>query len=204
MANLEFSDKHNMVSYLEKSEGSEGFHEIIDFLNASHIKYSLTENPTIYVSFIKQFWNTTTARTRDNGEVELKATIDGQAKTLSEASLRRHLKLENNDGVTSLPNSEIFEQLALMGHLQPHTRTYAARSLNNKVFSNMKRVTRGYSGVEVPLFPTMLNALTTSLSRITSSSSLSPEPSPHHTPTTAPSTSQPPNSQPSPNAEEAT
>ncbi|GJX82441.1 hypothetical protein Tco_0331922 [Tanacetum coccineum] len=37
MANLEFCDKHNMIAYLQKSEGSEGFHQIIDFLNASHI-----------------------------------------------------------------------------------------------------------------------------------------------------------------------
>ncbi|GJV07070.1 putative ribonuclease H-like domain-containing protein [Tanacetum coccineum] len=98
-----------------KSEGSEGFHQIIDFLNASHIQYALTENPTIYVSFIKQFWRTTTARTSANGEVELNATIDGQVKTITEASLRRHLKLEENGGVTTLPNSEIFEQLDLMG-----------------------------------------------------------------------------------------
>ncbi|GJZ39170.1 hypothetical protein Tco_0585733 [Tanacetum coccineum] len=77
-----------MVAYLQKSEGSEGFHQIIDFLNASHIRYTLTENPTIYVSFIKQFWRTTTARTSANGEVELTATIDGQVKTITEASLR--------------------------------------------------------------------------------------------------------------------
>ncbi|GJY22936.1 hypothetical protein Tco_0396594 [Tanacetum coccineum] len=106
-----------MVAYLQKSEGSEGFHQIIDFLNASHIQYALTENPTIYVSFIKQFWRTTTARTSANGEVELTATIDGQVKTITEASLRRHLKLEDNGGVTTLPNSEIFEQLALMGYV---------------------------------------------------------------------------------------
>ncbi|GKB79884.1 hypothetical protein Tco_0946779, partial [Tanacetum coccineum] len=104
----EFYDKHNMVAYLQKSKGSEGFHQIIDFLNASHIQYALTENPTIYISFIKQFWRTTTARTSANGEVELTTTIDGQVKTITEASLRRHLKLEDNGGVTTLPNSEIF------------------------------------------------------------------------------------------------
>ncbi|GKD65942.1 putative ribonuclease H-like domain-containing protein, partial [Tanacetum coccineum] len=98
-----------------KSEGSEGFHQIIDFLNASHIQYTLTENPIIYVSFIKQFWSTTTTRTSANGEVELTTTIDGQVKTITEASLKRHIKLEDNDGITTLPNSEIFEQLALMG-----------------------------------------------------------------------------------------
>ncbi|GKE09762.1 putative ribonuclease H-like domain-containing protein [Tanacetum coccineum] len=73
------------------------------------------ENPTTYVSFIKQFWRTTTAGTSANREVELTATIDGQVKTITESSLRRHLKLEDNGGVTTLPNSEIFEQLTLMG-----------------------------------------------------------------------------------------
>ncbi|GJT70897.1 retrovirus-related pol polyprotein from transposon TNT 1-94, partial [Tanacetum coccineum] len=201
------------TAYLEKSEGSEGFHQIIDFLNASHIKYALTENPTIYASFIKQFWRTATASTNAHGQMELTASIDGQDKIITEASLRRHLKLEDNEGVNSLPNSEIFEQLALMGYVtdsnkltfqkgEPHARTYVAHFLTNKVFSNMKRVTKAYSGVEVPLFSTMLNAPITSPSRITSSPSLSSEPSPQHTPISAPSTSQPENSQPTSDAEE--
>ncbi|GKA34555.1 putative ribonuclease H-like domain-containing protein [Tanacetum coccineum] len=155
-----------------KSEGSVGFHQIIDFLNARHIQYALTENPTIYVSFIKQFWRTTTAGTSANREVELTATIDGQVKTITEASLRRHLKLEDNGGVTTLPNSEIFEQLALMG---------------------------SYSGIAFALFPTMSSATETSPSRITSSPSLSPQ----HTPISTSSTSQPPNTQPTPDAEES-
>ncbi|GJU38130.1 hypothetical protein Tco_1186484 [Tanacetum coccineum] len=58
---------------------------------------------------------TTTARTTDDGEVEITTSIDGQVKTITEASLRRHLKLEDFDGITSLPNTDIFEQLALMG-----------------------------------------------------------------------------------------
>ncbi|GJT34936.1 hypothetical protein Tco_0925355 [Tanacetum coccineum] len=56
-----------------------------------------------------------TTRSTDDGEVEITASIDGQVKTITEASLRRHLKLEDSDGITSLPNTEIFEQLALMG-----------------------------------------------------------------------------------------
>ncbi|GJY32518.1 hypothetical protein Tco_0416987 [Tanacetum coccineum] len=116
MATLEFCDKHNMVSYLEKPEGSAEFHQIIDFLTTSHIHYALTENPTIYASFINQFWTTATISTNVHGEVKLTASIDGQAKTITEASLRRHLKLEDDGGITSLPNTEIFEQLALMGY----------------------------------------------------------------------------------------
>ncbi|GKE68352.1 hypothetical protein Tco_1526424, partial [Tanacetum coccineum] len=80
-----------MVAYLEKPEGSAEFYQIIDFLTASHIHYALTKNPTIYASFIKQFWTTATTSTNVNGE------------------------LEDNGGITSLPNIEIVKQLALMG-----------------------------------------------------------------------------------------
>ncbi|GJR05832.1 hypothetical protein Tco_0528816 [Tanacetum coccineum] len=67
-----------MVAYLQKSEGSEGFHQIVDFLTASHIRYALTESPTIYVSLIEQFWQTATASTLENGDMEIIATIDGK------------------------------------------------------------------------------------------------------------------------------
>ncbi|GJR74611.1 putative ribonuclease H-like domain-containing protein [Tanacetum coccineum] len=53
--------------------------------------------------------------TNENGEMEITATIDGRVKTVTEASIRRHLKLEDSDGISTLPNTEIFEQLALMG-----------------------------------------------------------------------------------------
>ncbi|GKC40450.1 hypothetical protein Tco_1052834 [Tanacetum coccineum] len=104
-----------MVAYLKKPEGSEGFHQIVDFLNASHIRYALTENPTIYVSLIKQFWETATARTLDNGEIEITAIIDGKVNIVTKASVRRHLQLEDSDGTSSLPTTKIFEHLSLMG-----------------------------------------------------------------------------------------
>ncbi|GKA63468.1 hypothetical protein Tco_0763074, partial [Tanacetum coccineum] len=108
--------------------------------------------------------------------------------------------------------------------LQQHSRTYPVPSLSIKVFNNMKRPTKGYSGQEVALFPTMLNVSEpfTSPSKITSSPSHSPEPSFEHSPdhTTAavsipspthpspthpslthPSPTQPSPTQPSPGAE---
>ncbi|GJT40381.1 hypothetical protein Tco_0940246 [Tanacetum coccineum] len=153
---------------------------------------------------------TATARTSATREVELTATIDGQENTITEASLRRHLKLDDNSGVTTLPNSEIFEQLALMRFiqiylnkqrrlLQPHTRTYSTPVLTQKVFSNMKRVTKGYSREAIPLFASMIIASETSPSRITSSPSLSLQ----HTPFTAPSTLQPSNIHTTPVTKEA-
>ncbi|GKC37549.1 putative ribonuclease H-like domain-containing protein, partial [Tanacetum coccineum] len=61
-----------------------------------------------------QFWQTTTASTLDNGEMEITATIDGKVKTVSEASIGKHLKLEDSDGISNFPTTEIFKQLALM------------------------------------------------------------------------------------------
>ncbi|GKG22908.1 hypothetical protein Tco_0388211, partial [Tanacetum coccineum] len=86
-----------MVAYLQKPEGSKGFYQIVDFLNNSHLRYALTENPIIYVSLIQQFWNTPTTRTLDNEEIEISATIDGKDKIVTEASIRRHLKLEDSN-----------------------------------------------------------------------------------------------------------
>nr|GEZ46298.1 hypothetical protein [Tanacetum cinerariifolium] len=76
MANLEFCDTHNMVSYLLKTNKSE-----------------------------------------DTREVQINATIDGKVKLLYEEFIRRHLKLEDSVGISTLPNTEIFEQLALMGNI---------------------------------------------------------------------------------------
>nr|GEU36858.1 hypothetical protein [Tanacetum cinerariifolium] len=211
----------------QKPQGSKDFHQIVDFLKASHIS----------------------VKTLDNGEIELNATIDGHNKTITEASVKRHLKLADADGISTLPPTEIFEQLALMGYvidsdkltfqkdhffpqwgflihtilhcLSPkktsweqfssniaiaiiclatnrrfnfsklifdgmvknlenkykfmmylrflqmilnkdtrintsHKRLYIAPSLTQKVFSNMKRKSRGFSRVETTLFPTML------------------------------------------------
>ncbi|GJV20315.1 hypothetical protein Tco_1369335 [Tanacetum coccineum] len=92
MANLEFCDKHNMVAFLQKSTGSEEFHQIVDFLADSHIRYALTANPTIYASLIKQFWQTATIETVNNGEQQLSVTVDVANNCYYEVSVRRHLQ----------------------------------------------------------------------------------------------------------------
>ncbi|GJV04162.1 hypothetical protein Tco_1337731 [Tanacetum coccineum] len=98
MANLEFCDKHNMVTYLKKPTGSEGFQEIVDFLNEIHIRFALTKNPTIYVSLIEKSWHIATVRTVDIGEQEITATVDGKEFTITRASVRRNLQLADVDG----------------------------------------------------------------------------------------------------------
>ncbi|GJU80143.1 retrovirus-related pol polyprotein from transposon TNT 1-94 [Tanacetum coccineum] len=165
-----------------------------------------------------------------------------------------YIKLEDADGTSSLPNTKIFEQLALMGPkktaweqfssniataiiclatnrtfnfskmifegmvknldsrskflmyprfiqillnkhqrlLLPHKRTYVAPTLTQKLFSNMRRVSKGYTGVNIPLFSSMLVQ-----GPIQQGEGSTVPVESHHTPITTPSTSQPPLSSPS-------
>ncbi|GJX14857.1 hypothetical protein Tco_0206615 [Tanacetum coccineum] len=92
MATLKFADTHNMVAFLSKPTESDGFEQIVDFLNAHPIRYALTINPTIYISCIEQFWSTVKAKTI-NGEEQLHALIDGKKIIITESSIRRDLQL---------------------------------------------------------------------------------------------------------------
>ncbi|GJY90584.1 hypothetical protein Tco_0505780 [Tanacetum coccineum] len=115
MTTLKFAYTHNMVVFLSKPSESDGFEQIVDFLNAHPIRYALTVNPTIYISCIEQFWSTIMAKTI-NGEVQLHALVDGKKIIITESSVRRDLQLADEEGVDCLPNSTIFEQLTLMGY----------------------------------------------------------------------------------------
>ncbi|GJU15902.1 hypothetical protein Tco_1143868 [Tanacetum coccineum] len=90
-----------MVAYLEKSTASAGFHQIIDFINRSHICYALTKKPEVCVSFIKQFWRTAAIVTEDNGNVKIHATVDGHSLSITEGSIRRHLNGKASDEVST-------------------------------------------------------------------------------------------------------
>ncbi|GKF33788.1 hypothetical protein Tco_0106988, partial [Tanacetum coccineum] len=96
MANLKFADTHNMVAFLSKPEESDRFEQIVDFLNAHPIRHALTINPTIYISCIEQFWSTVKVKTI-NGEAQLHALIDSKKRIITESSVRRDLKLEDEE-----------------------------------------------------------------------------------------------------------
>ncbi|GJY16138.1 hypothetical protein Tco_0386560 [Tanacetum coccineum] len=115
MAELTFSDSHNMVAYLEKSMENADFDEIVDFLNANLIRYALTVSPTIYVSYIEQFWSTAKIKTI-NHETQICAKVDGKTVVITESSVRRDLHFDDEDGIACLTNTEIFENLQLMGY----------------------------------------------------------------------------------------
>ncbi|GKE42179.1 hypothetical protein Tco_1469463 [Tanacetum coccineum] len=109
MTTLKFVDTHNMVAFLAKPVESEGFEQIVDFLNVHTIKYALTVNPTIYTSCIEQFWATVKAKT-------VNALVDGKKIIITESIVRRDLQLEDAKGVDCLSNATFFKQLTLMGY----------------------------------------------------------------------------------------
>nr|GEW39666.1 hypothetical protein [Tanacetum cinerariifolium] len=115
MARLKFCDYHNMVAILEKSEHNVDFHLIVDFVEASPLRYALTFKPTVYVSHIRQFWSTARIETTKQG-TKILATIYGILRTVTESSLKRNLKLKDEEGISSLPDANLFEKLTLMGY----------------------------------------------------------------------------------------
>ncbi|GKB61104.1 putative ribonuclease H-like domain-containing protein, partial [Tanacetum coccineum] len=58
---------------------------------------TIEEEYVVAASCCGQFWETVTARTLDNGEIELTAIIDGKVKIVTKASIRRHLQLANSN-----------------------------------------------------------------------------------------------------------
>nr|GEY31336.1 uncharacterized mitochondrial protein AtMg00810-like [Tanacetum cinerariifolium] len=90
-------------------------------LDYGYIKYALTINLNIYVSCIKQFWNTVIVKQTDD-VTRLQALVDRKKVVITEAAIRDVLRLDDAEGVDCLPNEEIFAELARMGYEKPSTK----------------------------------------------------------------------------------
>ncbi|GKE50357.1 hypothetical protein Tco_1481615 [Tanacetum coccineum] len=92
MTTLQFADTYNLVVFLAKLAKSEGFDQIVDFLNA-----------TIKAKTV-------------NMEVQLQALVDGKKIIVTEASIRSDLQLNDEEGMDCLLNATNFEELTRMGY----------------------------------------------------------------------------------------
>nr|GEV79583.1 hypothetical protein [Tanacetum cinerariifolium] len=176
-----------MIAYLTKLNDSEGFEQILDFLNASVIKYALTVNLTIYVSCIKQFWSSVSLK-KTNDVVRLQALIDRRKEIFAELERMGYEKPSTkltfykvfllaqwkfliytilqcmsakrtawNEFSSSMASAVIYLATdAQVCYLSSHTTKYTSLALIQKVFANMRRVGKGFSGVDTPLFEGML------------------------------------------------
>nr|GEX75649.1 retrovirus-related Pol polyprotein from transposon TNT 1-94 [Tanacetum cinerariifolium] len=108
-----FENDHSCVACLKgkqhKASHNTDFHQIVDFFEVSHIRYALTVYPTVNVSHIRQFWSTARVKTTD-GETKILAKVNGRQRTVSESSIRRHLKL--NDEEVSKSKSTSFNEFS--------------------------------------------------------------------------------------------
>nr|GFB77765.1 hypothetical protein [Tanacetum cinerariifolium] len=146
-----------MIVILEKSDTAKGFEQIIDFLSGSYIHHALTVNPHVYISCIKQFWNTAVVK-RSGDVTRLQALVDKKRIVISKKVVREILQLNGAEGVDCLPNEEIFAGLARQRF---NFSKYIFESLVRNVDSTSKfymypRVGKGFSWLETPLFENML------------------------------------------------
>ncbi|GKA33414.1 hypothetical protein Tco_0719843 [Tanacetum coccineum] len=115
MAVLESCPKHNMVAYLKKTDGNAEFHEIIDFLARSSIHNALTVSHVVSTTFVEQFWMSAKSKIINNVRY-ITAKVAGKHVSISEASIRSDLLFDDADGIDSLPNQAIINDIQLMGY----------------------------------------------------------------------------------------
>ncbi|GJT59450.1 hypothetical protein Tco_1002983 [Tanacetum coccineum] len=166
MAVLESCPKHNMVAYLEKTDGNTEFHEIISFLTRSSIHYALTVSPVVSTTFVEQFWMSAKSKIINNVRY-ITAKVAGKPVSISEASIRSDLLFDDADGIDSLPNQAIFDAIHLMGFISIFLDKqlknvpvplghFPINALTSKVFSFMVKKGKHFSGNITPLFDSML------------------------------------------------
>ncbi|GKB75060.1 hypothetical protein Tco_0936472 [Tanacetum coccineum] len=186
MSTPKFAETHNFVAFLEKPKESNGFEEIIDFINASSVQYALTVNPTIYTTCIEQFWTSAKLDDADGTDCLPTATIFAElekmgAKTTSwnefsstmafaiiclainqKFNLSKYIfdnMVKNLDGGIKFLMYPRFVQVFLdkqVEGMSKHKSIYVTPSHTKKVFANMKRPCKDFSGRVTPLFSTMM------------------------------------------------
>ncbi|GJW42343.1 hypothetical protein Tco_0071142 [Tanacetum coccineum] len=149
MTALNFADSHNMVAYLENSEANADFAEIVDFLNASPISYALT----YLIHTILQYLSSKSTAWNEFGTNIASAVIC--------------LAKNQNFNFSKLIFDAVFND------------EYDTPSHTKKVFTNMRRKGKDFSGTFTPLFLSML------ASQAVEGEGSGQPTEPQHTPTTA-------------------
>ncbi|GJV56377.1 putative ribonuclease H-like domain-containing protein [Tanacetum coccineum] len=86
MAIIDSCPKHNMVAYLEKTEGNAEFHEIIDFLKRNSIHHALTVSPVVSTTFVE---HTTTPSPAPTSEVPIEPQTESSPAHTSEVPIEQ-------------------------------------------------------------------------------------------------------------------
>ncbi|GJZ83094.1 hypothetical protein Tco_0648267 [Tanacetum coccineum] len=153
MAALRYRDEYNKVGYVQKPTGSDDYHQILDFLRASHIRSPELGSPAIL------------------------ATIDETPYTITEESVRSQLQLADDGGINDLPIAKIYSDMDNLGTKSGswdqfgsslavaliclsdgrkfNSSSYIFKGmLSSKLFANMKL---NFAGQPMPLLAAMLS-----------------------------------------------
>nr|GEY55939.1 hypothetical protein [Tanacetum cinerariifolium] len=180
-----FADTHNMVAILIKSDASEGFDQIIDFLNDDaegvdclpneEIFTGLArmgyEKPSTKLTFYKAFFSSqwkflihtilqslSAKRTSWNEFSSAMAYVVICLSTGRKFNFSKYIfdsLVRNVDSSSKFYMYPRFIQLIIqnqLGDLSTPTAKYISPALTKKVFANMRKVGKGFSGVETPLY----------------------------------------------------
>nr|GEU74391.1 hypothetical protein [Tanacetum cinerariifolium] len=182
---LAFTDTHNMIAYLTKSDASEGFEQILDFMNASVIKRKviITEdtvrqvlrlndaesidclpNEEIFADWDRMGYEKPSTKLKFHKN-EFSSSMASAVICLATGRKFNFLKYISDSLVRNVDSSSKFYMYprflqlmiaAQVGDLSSHTTKYTSLALTQKVFANMRRVGKGFYGVDTLLFKGML------------------------------------------------
>ncbi|GJV70571.1 hypothetical protein Tco_1490566 [Tanacetum coccineum] len=170
MTTLPFADTHNLVAFLDKPAESEGFEQIVDFLKASSIRYALTVNPTIDL----QLEDAKGIACLPNADIFEQLALMGYEKPSQKLTFYKaffspqwkfliHTILQCLSAKSTAWNefsSTVASAIICLarnstfliflnqqaGDMSNHKRIYVTPSHTKKVFRNMKREGKGFSG----------------------------------------------------------
>ncbi|GKA94012.1 hypothetical protein Tco_0815998 [Tanacetum coccineum] len=207
MSTLKFADTHNMVAFLSKPTDSEGFEQILralvdgkkiivtrasvrrDLQLADEEGVDCLQNSTIFEQLALMGPKTTAWNEFSSTMTSFIICLATNqkfnfSKFIFESKIRN---LDNVSGIFFMyPRFvKVFLDKQLDG-MSAHTRIYIAPSYTKKIFRNMRRVGKGFSGRVTPLFPTIM---VQNQSEMGEGSAMPTDP--HHTPTIIQSSTQP-------------
>ncbi|GJX68651.1 hypothetical protein Tco_0304378 [Tanacetum coccineum] len=186
MANLKFADTHNMVAFLSKPTESEGFEQIAKTINGEVQLHALVDGKKIIVTEASMrrdlqledaegidclpnstiFEELTRMGAKTTAWNEFSSTMASAIICLATNQKFNFSKYIFESMVRNLDNLSgkflmypRFVQVFLnqqLSDLSTHNGIYIAPSHTKKIFGNMRRVGKGFSGRVTPLFPTMV------------------------------------------------
>nr|GEX89561.1 hypothetical protein [Tanacetum cinerariifolium] len=176
---LTFVDTHNMIAYLTKSGASEGFDQIIDFLNVNDVTrlQALVDKKKVIITeaTIRDAFRLDDAWSIDclpNEEIFTELSRMGSSMASAVICLSTGIKfnffmyifdilVRNVDSSTKFYMYPRFLQpmiRAQVDDLSSHSTKYLSPALTQKVFANIRRVGKGFYRVDTPLFEGMIVA----------------------------------------------